>query len=165
MILIFPDKTYTQQKKSITPLNIIEKEKTLIKKIKKLNITQSGHYNYDEEFIKISNEIYVRLTLIDAHTRMIINDELIPKNQFDKEYIEKFLRQSTDGIKLKTIITDGYSAYKEIIKKLGAKHQLCTFHLMHNLMTDLNPILHRKNNKIESLTEQNVKKKETKQRN
>ena len=26
-------------------------------------------------------------------------------------------------------------------------------------MTDLNPILHRKNNKIESLTEQNVKKK------
>ena len=26
-------------------------------------------------------------------------------------------------------------------------------------MTDLNPILHRKNNKIESLTEQNEKKK------
>lgn len=140
----------------------MKKKKTLIKEIKKLNITQNGYYNYDEEFIKINNEIYVRLTLIDAHTRMIINDELIPKNQFDKEYIEKFLRQSTDGIKLETIITDGYSTYKEIIKNLGAKHQLCTFHLMHNLMTDLNPILHRKNNKIESLTEQNVKKKETK---
>ena len=144
--------------KSITPLYIIEKEKTLMKEIKKLNITPSGYYNYDEEFIKINKEIYVRLTLIDAHTRMIINDEFIPENQFNKEYIEKFLKDSTNGIKLDTIITDGHSSYKEIIKKLNAKHQLCTFHLMQNLMTDLNPILHRKNNKIESLTEQNKKK-------
>ena len=159
MIPIFPDKVCTWQKKSNTPLYIIDKEKTLMNEIKKLNITPSGYYNYYEEFIKISKEIYVRLTLIDAHTRMIINDELIPKNQFNKEYIEKFLRQSTDGIKLETIITDGYSVYREIIKKLGAKHQLCTFHLMHTLMTDLNPILHRKNNKIESLKEQNDKKR------
>lgn len=145
--------------KSITPLYIIDKEKALMKEIKKLNITPSGYYNYDEEFIKINKEIYVRLTLIDAHTRMIINDELIVKNQFDKDYIEKFLKESTRGIKLDTIITDGHSSYKEIIKNLGAKHQLCTFHLMHNLMTDLNPILHRKNNKINSLTEQNEKKR------
>lgn len=146
--------------KTITPLYLIDKEKTLMKEIKKLNITPSGYYNYDEEFIKINKEIYVRLTLIDAHTRMIINDELIPKYQFDKEYIEKFLKESTKGIKLDTIITDGHSSYREIIKKLNAKHQLCTFHLMHNLMTDLNPILHRKNNKINSLTEQNEKKRE-----
>ena len=46
--------------------------------MKKLDINPSGYYNYDEEFIKINKEIYVRLTLIDAHTRMIINDELIP---------------------------------------------------------------------------------------
>ena len=89
-----------------------------------------------DEFIKINKEIYVRLKLIDAHTRMIINDNFIPKNQFNKEYIEKFFRQYTDGIKLETIITDGYSPYNGIIEKLGAKHQLCTFHLMNNLMTN-----------------------------
>ena len=98
------------------------------------------------------------MILIDAHTRMIINDELIPKNQFNKFYIEKFLNESTEGIKLNTIITDGHSSYKEIINKLGAKHQLCTFHLMHNLMTDLNPIIHGKNRKIESLKNKNVEK-------
>lgn len=145
--------------KQKTPLYIFEKEQKLMKEIKKLNITPSGYYNYDEEFIKINKDIYVRLTLIDAHTRMIINDELIPKNEFNKEYIEKFLRESTEGIKLKTIITDGHSSYKEIIEKIGAKHQLCTFHLMHNLMTDLNPILGRKKRKIQTLTEHNEKKK------
>ena len=146
--------------KELTPLYIIEKEKSLLKEIKKLNIKPSGYYNYDEEFIKINKEIYVRLTLIDAHTRMIINDELIPKNQFNKYYIEKFFKESTDGIELNTIITDGHSSYREIIDNLGAKHQLCTFHLMHNLMTDLNPILQRKNTKIESLKNENDDKNE-----
>ena len=89
---------------------------------------------------------------------MIINDELIPNDQFDKKYIEKFLRTSTEGIKLKTIITDGHHAYKEIIKKLGSKHQLYTFHLMHNLMSDLNPLIQKKNRKIETLTQHNEKK-------
>lgn len=144
--------------KELTPLYIIEKEKILMKEIKKLNITASGYYNYDEEFIKINKEIYVRLTLIDAHTRMIINDELIPEHQFNKYYIEKFLKESTEGLELKTIITDGHSSYREIIDKLGAKHQLCTFHLMHNLMTDLNPILRGKNRKIESLKKENTEK-------
>ena len=138
--------TYLNEKE-LTPLYIIEKEKTLMNEIKKLNIEPSGYYNYDEEFIKINKEIYVRLTLIDAHTRMIINDELIPKNQFNKFYIEKFLNESTEGIELNTIITDGHSSYREIIDKLGAKHQLCTFHLMHNLMADLNPTIHGKNRK------------------
>ena len=145
--------------KELTPLYIINKEKELLEEIKKLNITPSGYYNYDEEFVKINKEIYVRLTLIDAHTRMIINEDLIHKDQFSKEYIETFLKKSTEGIKLEAIITDGYSAYKEIIENLGAKHQLCTFHLMHNLMTDLNPIINRKQRKINSLTEQNEKKK------
>ena len=122
--------------KQMTPLYIFYKEKKLMKEIKKLNILPSGYYHYYEEFIKINKEIYVRLKLIDAHTRMIINDNFIPKNQFNKEYIEKFFRQYTDGIKLETIITDGYSSYNEIIEKLGAKHQLCTFHLMNNLMTN-----------------------------
>ena len=137
---------------------IYNKEQEILKQIEKLNIKPSGYYSYDEEYIKINNKIYVRLALIDVHTKMIINDELIPKNQFNKEYIEKFLKQSTDGIKLKTIITDGYRSYPEIIERLGAKHQLCTFHIMQNLMTKLNPYINTKKRLIESLTKSNEKK-------
>ena len=89
---------------------------------------------------------------------MIINDELIPKNQFNKEYIEMFLKESTANIKLDTIITDGYRSYPEIIELLGAKHQLCTFHIMQNLMTKLNPYMNTKKRLIESLTKANGKK-------
>ena len=144
--------------KELSPQYIYNKEQEILKEIKKLNIKPSGYYSYDEEFIKINKKIYVRLALIDVHTKMIINDELIPKNQFNKEYIEKFLKESTDGIKLKTIITDGYRSYPEIIERLGAKHQLCTFHIMQNLMVKLNPYINTKRRLIDSLTKSNEKK-------
>ena len=144
--------------KELSPQYIYNKEQEILKQIEKLNIKPSGYYSYDEEYIKINNKIYVRLALIDVHTKMIINDELIPKNQFNKEYIEKFLKQSTGEIKLETIITDGYRSYPEIIERLGAKHQLCTFHIMQNLMTKLNPYINTKKRLIESLTKSNEKK-------
>ena len=57
-------------------------EKKVSELIKELNIKPSEFYNYDEEFIKISKEIYVRMTIIDAHTRLIINDQIIRKEEF-----------------------------------------------------------------------------------
>ena len=69
-----------------------------------------------------------------------------------------FLKVSTADIKLDTIITDGYRSYPEIIERLGAKHQLCTFHIMQNLMTKLNPYINTKNRLIESLIKSNEKK-------
>lgn len=90
-----------------------------------------------DEYIKINGEVYVRLSLIDAHTRIIIKDIIIHKDKFDKEYIKTFLTESLKGLELNTIITDGHRAYPEIIDELGAKHQLCTFHIMQNLMNPL----------------------------
>ena len=101
--------------KELSSQYIYNKEQKILKQIKKFDIKPSGYYNYDEEYIKISSKIYVRLALIDAVTKMIINDELIPKSQFNKEYIEKFLTESTKGIKLNPIITDGHRSYPEII--------------------------------------------------
>ena len=74
--------------KELSPQYIYNKEQEILKEIKKLNIKPSGYYSYDEEFIKINKKIYVRLALIDVHNKIIINDELIPKEQFNKEYIE-----------------------------------------------------------------------------
>ena len=144
--------------KELSPQYIYNKEQKILKEIEKLNIQPSGYYSYDEEFIKINKKIYVRLALIYVHTKMIINDKLITKNQFNKEYIEKFLIESTKEIKLDTIITDGYRSYPEIIERLGAKHQLCTFHIMQNLMVKLNPYINTKQRLIESLTKANKKK-------
>ena len=57
--------------------NLVKKEQELWNTIKKLEIKSCGKYHYDEEYIKINKEVYVRLSLIDAHTRIIINDILI----------------------------------------------------------------------------------------
>ena len=97
-----------------------------------------------KNYIKINKEVYARLSLIDSHNRIIINDILVHKSEFDKEYIKKFFKESLDGLPLECIITDGHRSYPEIIDELGAKHQLCQFHIMNNLMQPLN-------NKIRSL--------------
>lgn len=129
-------------------------EKKVSELIKGLNIKPSGFYNYDEEFIKISKEIYVRMTIIDAHTRLIINDQLIRREEFTKETIKKYFKESFKGLKLNTIITDGYSAYPEIIEEIGAKHHSCTFHIMQRLMTPLQKHINKLNRSIKSLEEQ-----------
>lgn len=83
---------------------------------------------------------YVRLTVIDTKFRIIIADVIIPREYFSAEYIKQFLKASLYGLDVDTIITDGYRAYPEIIESLGAKQQRCSFHVMKNLMDDINPI-------------------------
>ena len=138
-----------------------QREAKLWKKIKKLEIKASGYYHYDEEYIKINNEVYVRLSLIDAHTRIIINDVIIFKNQFNKDYIRYFLKDSLKGFKLDTIITDGHRAYPEIIDELKAKHQICRFHIMQTLMRPLMKKVRGIEKRIEGL-ENNISKKQEK---
>lgn len=58
-----------------------------------------------------------------------------------------------DDLKVDTIITDGYRAYPEIIESLGAKQQRCTFHVMKNLMDEINPIHTRLKRKIKNAQE------------
>ena len=141
--------------------NLSKKEQELWKTIEKLDIKPSGKYHYDEKYIKINKEVYVRLSLIDAHTRIIINDILITRDQFNKEYIKSFLINSLTGFPLDTIITDGYQAYPQIIDEIGAKHQLCRFHIMENLMKPINKrinILERKIKSFEKKIEENNQK-------
>ena len=141
--------------REVCRVNLVKKEQELWKLIEKLEIKSSGKYHYDEEYIKINKEIYVRLSLIDAHTRIIINDILITKDQFNKEYIKSFFTTSLNGFTIDTIITDGHSAYPQIIDEIGAKHQLCRFHIMENLMKPVNKRINILNRKIKSL-EKNI---------
>lgn len=131
-----------------------KKEKRVNKLIKELNVKPSGFYNYDEKFIKISKEIYVRMIIIHVYARLIINDQIIRREEFTKETIKKYFNESFKGLKLNTIITDGYSAYPEIIEEIGSKHHSCTFHIMQGLMMHLQKHLNKRNRSIKSFEDQ-----------
>ena len=114
-------------------LFLAQREAELWKQIEKLEIKSSGYYHYDEEYIKINKEVYVRLSLIT---------------------------DSLKGLKLNTIITDGHRAYPEIIDELGAKHQLCRFHIMQTLMRPLTKKIRGLKRRIEGIENKINKKQE-----
>lgn len=109
----------------------------LQKKIVDGEIEFSGLVHYDEEFLWIKHQPYVRLTLLDAENKLIIEDTIISRELFTKDYIKLFLETSLRNLDVNTIITDGYRAYTSIIDDLGFNHQRCTFHAMKNLMDKL----------------------------
>ena len=57
------------------------------------------------------------------------------QEDFDKEFLEIFLKYSLEGLPKKVLITDGYSAYPGIIEKICINHQLCIFHIIKNKRT------------------------------
>ena len=119
--------------------------------IKKGIIELSGVIHYDEQYLWVKHQPYVRLTIIDAGSRVILQDIVIPREEFNKYFIKKFLTESIGGLEIDTIITDGYRAYPKIIEELGLKHQVCVFHKMKNLMDELTPIHNSLRSKIKTL--------------
>ena len=100
--------------------------------LKQKGIEPTGYFHYDEQFPKVNGEQMVRLALIDAINNLPINDILIEKEDFDKIMVEAFLESSLMGLPKEAIITDGSSMYREIIDRIGIKHQLCVFHILKN---------------------------------
>ena len=123
----------------------------LQEKILEGEIEFSGFVHYDEEFLWIKHQPYVRLTLLDAENRLIIEDSVIPREFFTKNFIKEFLETSLRNLEVKTIITDEYRAYASIIDGLGFNHQRCTFHAMKNLMDKLIKKHNGLNRKIKAL--------------
>ena len=97
-----------------------------------MKIEHSGIYHYDEEYLFENGVKTVRLAIIDAVTNLIINDQLIYQEDFDKEFIEIFLKYSLEGLPKKILITDGHPAYPAIIERICIKQQLCIFHIIKN---------------------------------
>ena len=61
------------------------------------NIEFSGIIHYDEEYLWIKHQPYVRLTILDAENKLIIEDTVIPRHLFSKDYIKIFFRNITNG--------------------------------------------------------------------
>ena len=109
---------------------ITQKEENLQKLLKETKIEPSGIYHYDEEFLHENGVNTVRLAIIDAVTNLIINDQVIYQEDFDKEFVEIFLKYSLEGLPKKVLITDGHVMYPPIIERISIKHQLCIFHII-----------------------------------
>lgn len=131
-----------------------------LEEIKQLNIKPSGHYGYDEQYVFVNGDLFLRMTIMDNKTNLIINEDIISYEQFDKHTIKRFLEKSLDGKPIKSITTDGHNAYPSIIKSLGAIHHRCIFHVMKNLMDSINRDIRTLENKIITNTEKIEKNKE-----
>ena len=130
-------------------LEEIQKEQE--SEIIKLNIKPSGHYGYDEQYIFINGELFMRMTIIDNNTNLIINDKLIHKDDFNKNTIQDFLERSLKDLEVKSITTDGNNSYPSIIDALGAIHHRCVFHVMKNLMDDIKKDIRTLDNRIKTI--------------
>lgn len=120
-----------------------------------------GHVgNYDEEFLYVKHQPYVRLTLIDYKTKIILKDLLIPRKLFNRNYIKSFIQDAIQGLNYHTIVTDGDKRYKRILDELGLNQQRCNFHSMQNLMGKINPVHNRLNRRIKTINKELDEKKE-----
>lgn len=131
------------------------KWKSIANLLNKTKLECSGVYCYDEEFIGNKNQKYARLSLMDANTRVIINDLKIPNEEFTSDFVKIFLKYSLKDLsvysdptrpnprhplllpdlKKEVIVTDGYNAYPNILKELGVEQHLCIFHKIMNQRT------------------------------
>ncbi|OED01730.1 MULTISPECIES: hypothetical protein [Methanobrevibacter] len=60
--------------------------KEIQKRIVDIEIEFNGFVHYDEEFLWIKHQPYVRLTLLDAENKLIIEDSVVPREFFTKKF-------------------------------------------------------------------------------
>ena len=124
------------------------------KRIKEMNIQPSGVYSYDEQYVFIKKELYMRMTLIDHQNKLIMYEYIVHNDDFNDNTIQNFLETAINTQPLKAIITDGRKSYKTIIEATGAIHHRCYFHLMKNLMTPLTKHTNKIKRRNKTLEEQ-----------
>jgi len=151
--VIIPRSTIYYHERRLSADYLDKKEKEIAEMIKKLKIEPEGVYHYDEQILWVDNSIKIRMTILCATTNLIIRDEVIDGGNFDKHTIKKFLKESLESLKLKSIVTDGHRAYPSIIEALGAIHQKCIFHKMQTLMKKVIKDLNKLKRKIKNNTE------------
>ena len=109
--------------------------------------------NYDEEFLYIKHQPYVRLTLIDFKSKLILKDIVIPRKLFNRDTIKNFIEETIGNLNYHTVVTDGDKRYKKILDELGLNQQRCIFHSMQNLMSRVNPVHNKLKRRIKKINE------------
>ena len=86
------------------------------KQIKESEINPGEVVHYNEECIWINHQHHVRLIIINALNRVVIADNIIPRDSFNTEYIKLFFKRSLEDYPTRYIVTDGDVGYLKIIK-------------------------------------------------
>ncbi|KZX15897.1 hypothetical protein MBCUT_12230 [Methanobrevibacter cuticularis] len=79
-----------------------KKEKEIGEMIKELGIEPEGLYHYDEQVLWVNTEIKLRMTILCATTNLIISDEIINAENFNKNTIKKFLKKIFKSLEAKS---------------------------------------------------------------
>ena len=138
--------------------------------IKILGIKPSGVYYYDEEFLGNQKYPQVRLSLIDAITNQIINDQTIKKKKNSRHTSSKYSSNTHwKDYQQKLPITDGHPTYPSIIEKICINHQLCIFHIIKNqrdpIFKKMNTLKRKEKSRNKKIDKNNQEIKELKEYN
>lgn len=89
-----PRNTIYYHEQEISEDMIKELETEQYKIIKERNIRPSGIYSYDEQYVFIKKQLYMRMTLIDQKNKLIMYEHLVSKEDFNDTTIRKLLKNS-----------------------------------------------------------------------
>lgn len=131
--------------------------------IKKYNLNKNQYYK--QQYSCSSSKCnYTTTASIEQHIEKNCNytKEIREKRLelFDIDFIEIFLKYSLENQTRKILITDGHTAYPDIIKKLNMKQQKCVFHKIQNQRTPVWKKIHRLERKNKSKQNQINKNQE-----
>lgn len=130
---------------------IAKKEEKIQEKLIEKNIEPTGFPGHDESFLTINGEKYAFLAMIDSNNQSIINDQIIPENEY-RDFLETFIIYSQKDLspykdsnipnprhpllltdlKKDTLIGDGLKEYPTIAKKANMDFHPCGFHIIMN---------------------------------
>ena len=148
---------------------LLEKEKIIEEKLEEKDIDLSGFPGHDEAFCRINGEKYSFLVMVDSNNQRIINDQLIPEEEY-RDLLETFITYSLKDLsiykdsekpnpphpillpdlKKDTLIGDGLKEYPNIAKKNNMDFHPCGFHKIMNQRKPIWKIQKRLFKKIES---------------
>ena len=148
---------------------LLEKEKIIEEKLEEKDIDLSGFPGHDEAFCRINGEKYSFLAMVDSNNQRIINDQLIPEEEY-RDLLETFITYSLKDLsiykdsekpnpphpillpdlKKNTLIGDGLKEYPNIAKKNNMDFHPCGFHKIMNQRKPIWKIQKRLFKKIES---------------
>ena len=91
------------------------------------DIKPSGFYGYDVQWEPLDDGFHYRHLLFDLVNNVPVAELLAPNEDQNTTY--EFINKSVKHKDRKAIVTDLKPGYDSVMKKLGFKHQHCTYHL------------------------------------
>lgn len=138
-----PKSTVFDHQNKVSDDYLENKEASIEDDVESRGLKDSGIYHYDEQFPCADGDYMTRLMMLDSKTMYPYYDYLENATLFDADLIEKYFHLVLDEIPHEIMVTDGYSAYSDLIESFDMVQQRCVFHMMYNVGQEVYPIINR----------------------